>query len=371
MRDRAPSSFSGAQRFDPSLARRWPKLGVTGRIAVITAGWQEREAEDEDLAEHLQGRDRQPAPARARRRCLPQRSRAARRPPRAARGAASPAGLLPHSARARARGAARDPAAVPRPPTSSPTKRSASIEAIRDLDAWHLASARAVRKDFEERCEPAPRPARRRAHRKELRGDRLRSATRSPSRGGHVASLLNRLVAVRSRQARRQTARLRVVRRARWPSAIASSSSTTTLRKGQARARCSTPGSASSPARSCLPAARGPPAPRRPERVQVMARRFAPASCLAFPARSRITWRRGRFTSPHGVIGLMPRRRARVPLETPAQRGAMTPQARHPTSSSTRAPDAEKVHAFLAGKKFPIVEGTTRDVRLARRTPTA
>jgi hypothetical protein len=41
-------------------------------------------------------------------------------------------------------------------------------------------------------------------------------------------------------------------------------------------------------------------------RVQVMARRFAPAICIAMPAKSRITWTRGRFTSPHGVVGLMP-----------------------------------------------------------------
>ena len=31
----------GAQRFDPSLGAAVSELGVTGRIATITAGWQE------------------------------------------------------------------------------------------------------------------------------------------------------------------------------------------------------------------------------------------------------------------------------------------------------------------------------------------
>jgi hypothetical protein len=40
--------------------------------------------------------------------------------------------------------------------------------------------------------------------------------------------------------------------------------------------------------------------------------------CLAMPARSRITWTRGRFTSAHDVIGLMPDGKCE-PLETPAR----------------------------------------------------
>ena len=32
------------------------ELGITGKIATITAGWQERESEDSELNEHLEGR---------------------------------------------------------------------------------------------------------------------------------------------------------------------------------------------------------------------------------------------------------------------------------------------------------------------------
>jgi hypothetical protein len=35
-----------------------------------------------------------------------------------------------------------------------------------------------------------------------------------------------------------------------------------------------------------------------------MARRFAPATCLAMPARSRVTWLKRGPANPHGVIGL-------------------------------------------------------------------
>ena len=43
----------GAQRFDPTLGEAVKDLGIKGRIATITAGWQEREEEDDDLEEHL------------------------------------------------------------------------------------------------------------------------------------------------------------------------------------------------------------------------------------------------------------------------------------------------------------------------------
>ena len=43
----------GPQRFTPTLADAVDAAGVAGRLASITAGWQEREAEDVELHEHL------------------------------------------------------------------------------------------------------------------------------------------------------------------------------------------------------------------------------------------------------------------------------------------------------------------------------
>jgi hypothetical protein len=49
-------AFLGPQRFNPTLARAVALLGIEGDLATVTAGWQERELEVEELHEHLGGR---------------------------------------------------------------------------------------------------------------------------------------------------------------------------------------------------------------------------------------------------------------------------------------------------------------------------
>ncbi len=46
----------GPQRFEPTLAEAVRALGIDGSFATVTAGWQEREAEVDELHEHLAGR---------------------------------------------------------------------------------------------------------------------------------------------------------------------------------------------------------------------------------------------------------------------------------------------------------------------------
>ena len=43
----------GPQRLRPTLAAALDRLGVSGQIAAVTAGWQEREAELDEMREHL------------------------------------------------------------------------------------------------------------------------------------------------------------------------------------------------------------------------------------------------------------------------------------------------------------------------------
>jgi hypothetical protein len=45
----------GTQRFEPNLREAAEAIGVRGRVALITCGWQERELEDEALTQHLGG----------------------------------------------------------------------------------------------------------------------------------------------------------------------------------------------------------------------------------------------------------------------------------------------------------------------------
>ncbi len=46
----------GPQRLQPTLDQAVESLGIRGRIAAVTAGWEEREGEDQELSAHLGGR---------------------------------------------------------------------------------------------------------------------------------------------------------------------------------------------------------------------------------------------------------------------------------------------------------------------------
>lgn len=46
----------GPQRMKPTLKRTLVAHGITGKVALITAGWQERESDDTELAAELDGR---------------------------------------------------------------------------------------------------------------------------------------------------------------------------------------------------------------------------------------------------------------------------------------------------------------------------
>ncbi|MEZ4648536.1 MAG: Type 1 glutamine amidotransferase-like domain-containing protein [Candidatus Eisenbacteria bacterium] len=48
----------GPQRLEPTLIQAVRDQNITGRIATVTAGWQEREDEDRELHEHLESRTR-------------------------------------------------------------------------------------------------------------------------------------------------------------------------------------------------------------------------------------------------------------------------------------------------------------------------
>ena len=53
MQGRPSLVLLGPQRFQPTLRQTLHELGVEGPVAVITAGWQEREGETRELSEHV------------------------------------------------------------------------------------------------------------------------------------------------------------------------------------------------------------------------------------------------------------------------------------------------------------------------------
>ena len=190
---RAPArivALLGPQRFEPTLRSVMDSLGMDGRIAAITAGWQERELEDQELRDHLDDRavnlelyaraervaQRDPELARAHRerQTRIQRLQGLYRE-RLGHGMAACAAL------------ARDAA----PDDDSRAALDEAIEQVRALDAAHLARLREVHTEFETRWRPGTRAA---VAEERAEIARLMDASTAVAiAGGHVAVLLNRL----------------------------------------------------------------------------------------------------------------------------------------------------------------------------------
>jgi hypothetical protein len=180
----------GPQRLRPTLVQAVRGVGVTGDVAVVTAGWQEREEEVDELREHLGGRvtnlqlyaraeqvfDEDADLARA----LRQRQDRLRRMQEVYR---LRLGYALDAARAllTRRG---DPELLV-------AEREAAIEAIREIDRAHLARVAAVHREIDEQWKPFERPAIAR-HREEI-ARLLDGCAAFAIAGGHVAVLLNRL----------------------------------------------------------------------------------------------------------------------------------------------------------------------------------
>lgn len=180
----------GPQRFEPTVAEAAHAIGVVGKIALITAGWQEREAEDEDLTEHLGGRtvnlalhkradavfDNDPELAKAYR----ERSVRLRQLQEFYRVRLA---YLVEAARVIAQRVAS--------PDVLDEENEASVESLRVLDRFHLARCQKVHTDFWAAYKRDERPviADQRGEIAEL----LEGCEAVAIAGGHVATILNRL----------------------------------------------------------------------------------------------------------------------------------------------------------------------------------
>jgi len=181
----------GPQRLQPTLRPALQSLGIeSGRVATITAGWQEREPDDADLHEHL---DRHSANLalylRGERVFVRDAELAKAHHERQAqlRELQDLYNLrLDHLMATAYELYARDSASA-----LVVEARAAAVEAIRTLDAQHLAREREVHAEYVERWRPHERDAVAR-ERQEIDAV-LRDCTAVAIAGGHVAVLLNRL----------------------------------------------------------------------------------------------------------------------------------------------------------------------------------
>lgn len=180
----------GPQRERPTVGPTLADLGITGRVATITAGWQEWESDDTALADQIGANavnlrlyERAEAvweadpELRAAHREMQDRLRQLRRLYNRRLGhlAASWMELLTD----------RGPADLVEP------ERSAALESIRSLDAHHIERSAAVRRDFDREFGHRERASV--ASERAGIADVLDDAEAVVIEGGHVALLLNRL----------------------------------------------------------------------------------------------------------------------------------------------------------------------------------
>lgn len=290
----------GAQRFDPSLKTALTNLRVEGRIALITAGWQERESEDEELVAHLGGNT-------VNLRLHERGEQIFADDPELRAAHRERQDLLRHTQdfyRIRLehlREAERVIAQRAAPPAIHDEEGRASVEAIRELDARHLANCSRLHADFEQKCGLATRPSVAR-HRKEI-AEAVAGCRAIAISGGHVASLINRLALFDIGP----LAGRKVV--FAWSGGAMAVSDRVVLfhddpPQGPGVSEILDAGLGLVPGAVVLPQPEQRLQLGDKARVRRMVNRFLPARCLALPSRSRVTWRKGRFSSAEGVLEL-------------------------------------------------------------------
>ncbi len=298
----ALSVLLGPQRLRRTLGEAVASAGVVGRIATITAGWQEREREDEELDLHLEKRTVNLA--------LWQRGEQVF--------AADPELFAAHRARqdrlrqvqevyrtrlALAKQAARELLSREGERWLLEPERRSAIAAVRELDEHHLERVRELHLEFAARWRLHERPALA-AQRAEL-AEILAGCEAVAIAGGHVAILINRL----------RLFGLRELIAARpvfaWSAGAMAASELIVLfhdspPQGAGNAEVLEVGLGLCRGVVPLPHARRRLRLQDPQRVALLARRFAPAQALALDDGARLTWDGETWRAGQGVRALTP-----------------------------------------------------------------
>lgn len=290
----------GPQRLFPTLVHAVDSLGLPGRIAAVTAGWEEREGEDQELSAHLGGRTvnlriwerGEDAYGRDKELHAAVRDRNEKLRVLQELYQLRLAHLLSAAEAILARGQPPGLQAIYQQECDS------AIEAVRALDREHLERIHEQHRLFEERWKPAEREHVLR-HRKELRAI-LDDCSIVCIAGGHVSILLRRLrlfgfQELLTRQpliawsAGAMVASERVVLFHDDPPQGAGSAEVYEAGLGIAT--------------GIVPL---PHADKRLElgdrrRVSLFARRFAPDLCAALPPKTRLDFENGRWAAQSGT----------------------------------------------------------------------
>jgi len=276
----------GPQRFRPTVATALDELGIDDHVAVVTAGWQEREPEVNALREHV-GRHlvnlrlyqraeevllEDPALAQGLR----------ERQDRLQRLQALYRLRLAHALQA-----TRELMLRPGEGALLAEHRRAAIRALRTLDRQHLVQVRKVHGEFEDKWRSLDRPCVAR-HRERL-ARRLRKTTAVVIAGGHVTVLLNRMRAFDVAALFEERPLIA------WSAGAMAVSERIVLfhdhpPQGPGDAEVLGPGLGRCPGLVPLPHARRRLRLDDPLRVKLFARRFSPANCVALDDGARVAW---------------------------------------------------------------------------------
>ena len=290
----------GPQFRAPVLREAMAQAGIEGRMASVTAGWQEREGELGALEEHL-GR-----PVTDLR--LYERTEAVF--------AADPALHAAYRARQdalkrlqefyrlrldHAKAAARELLAMPDSGDSLRRARRAAIGALRRLDREHLLAMARLHAVFDREWHAERRPALA-SQVAEVR-HLLEDVPVVLIAGGHIAVLLNRLRLIGLGPLLRSRSLVA------WSAGAMALSDRVVLfhdhpPQGAGNAEVFDAGLGLVPGALFLPQARSRLALGDPLRIQLFARRFAPASCGTLEDGSWMHWHRGRLRAAEAVLRL-------------------------------------------------------------------
>jgi hypothetical protein len=288
----------GPQRLKPTLGAAI--AGIDGRIATVTAGWQEREADDQELDAELGGRS------------INLRLHARGEAIFAADEELKEAHRLRQERlmqlqgfyQVRLDGLMEAARAVARRTTDAATlaeEQQLSLEAVRALDRVHLRRVAEVYAEFDATWKPTAREAVA-EQRSDVAGALARCAAVAIA-GGHVAVLLNRLKLF-------DVAGLLDGRPVfAWSAGAMAVSDTVVLFHDSPPQGAGTPqvfdaGLGLAHGIVALPSPRQRLKLDDRERVAQLARRFAPAACVAFDDGARVSWRGDRFAGAQGTVRL-------------------------------------------------------------------
>jgi len=188
----------GPQRLHRTLGPTIESLGVQGTIAAVTAGWEEREGEDQEMREHLAGTSQGGRSVNLR--VWERGEDVMARDPELARALRDRADRLReqhelyrlrlgHAILAARELLRREP--TPGREEMLEAERAAAIDALRQLDAFHLERVALIHREFDAQWSPTQRDSVAR-HRREIAAH-LGDCDCVCVAGGHVVVLLHRM----------------------------------------------------------------------------------------------------------------------------------------------------------------------------------